>query len=84
MEREQEIVVIASEALDEILQHCGQALSERDSADEGSPEWQKRTGEILAYAKMTAALDKLERALPPGTHIKPCMIEFGNRNGGDQ
>jgi chaperonin cofactor prefoldin len=61
MEREQEMVVIACEALDEILNLCGQALSERDRADEGSAEWHKRTGEVLAYAKMTSVLDKLER-----------------------
>jgi hypothetical protein len=61
MEREQQIIMIATDALDEILQHCGQALSERDNAEEGSAEWHKRTGEILAYARMTYALDKLER-----------------------
>ena len=66
MEREQQIIMVASEALDEILNFCGQALSERDNTEEGSPEWQKRTGEILAYGKMTSALDRLEDALPGG------------------
>jgi hypothetical protein len=61
MEREDTITMIAIEALDELLEHCGQALSERDRAEEGSAEWHKRTGEILAFAKMTSVLDKLER-----------------------
>jgi hypothetical protein len=41
MEREQQIIMVASEALDEILNFCGQALSERDNTEEGSPEWAK-------------------------------------------
>ena len=61
MEREQQIIMVANEALEQILTYCGQALAARDAAEEGSPEWVKRNGEILGYAKMTAALDKLER-----------------------
>jgi hypothetical protein len=52
---------VVKEALDEILTFCIEACAERQAATEGSPEWHKRTGEILAYGKMTHALAKLER-----------------------
>jgi hypothetical protein len=61
MEREEYIVAIATEALEEILKYSGDALWERANAVEGSAEWHKLTGQILAYGRMTATLDRLER-----------------------
>ena len=52
--------------LDEIFAFCSDACDARQSACAGSAEWYKRTGEILAYARMTALLSRLEEpTLPP-------------------
>ncbi len=44
----------------EILVACGEATAARQSAPVGSSEWQKRTGEILAYGRVTHVLDRLK------------------------
>jgi hypothetical protein len=44
----------------EILVACGEATVARQSAPVGGPEWQKRTGEILAYGRVTHVLDRLK------------------------
>jgi len=48
--------------LDEIFAFCSDAWDARQSAHENSAEWHKRTGEILAYARMTSLLSRLETA----------------------
>jgi len=50
------------EALDLILAFCAEALEERAKACEDSAEWHKRTGEVLAYARMTSLLWGIEEA----------------------
>ena len=47
-------------ALDLISQFCSDAFDAQNTASEGSAEWHKRTGEILAYALMTALLLRIE------------------------
>ncbi len=49
-------------ALDEIHAFCADAWDARQAARQGSAEWQKRTGEILAYARMTSLLAMVEEA----------------------
>jgi hypothetical protein len=44
----------------EILVACGAASRARQSAPIGGAEWQKRTGEILAYGRVTHVLDRLK------------------------
>jgi hypothetical protein len=54
--------LVASEVkvvLDEIFAFCSHACDARQTACEGSAEWHKRTGEILAYARMTSLLSRL-------------------------
>lgn len=48
-------------ALQEIVLACGEACAARKSHPVGSVEWHKRTGEILAYGKLTCVLDSLQR-----------------------
>jgi len=48
-------------ALAEIFAFCANAYEARESACEGSAEWHKRTGEVLAYARMTSLLSRLEQ-----------------------
>jgi len=50
-------------ALRDILDACQQACEARRCALEGSPEWYKRTGEILAYGKMTHVFSSLQQRL---------------------
>jgi hypothetical protein len=58
--------------LDEIFAFCSDACDARQSAHENSAEWHKRTGEILAYARMTALLSRLEKlANPSGRTTAP-------------
>ena len=47
-------------ALQEIHHFFGDAYDARRAARENSAEWHKRTGEALAYARMTALLSMLE------------------------
>ena len=47
-------------ALQEILQACENACEARRSAPEGTPEWHKRTGEILAYGNLTHIFSHLK------------------------
>jgi hypothetical protein len=48
--------------LQEISEFCSDAIDAQSAACEGSAEWHKRTGEILAYAMMTALLSRIEEA----------------------
>jgi len=48
------------EALNEIHAFCGDACVARRAARKGSAEWHKRTGEILAYGRMTSLLAMVE------------------------
>jgi hypothetical protein len=50
------------EALETILAFCADAYDARENACEGSAEWHKRTGEVLAYARMTSLLWGIEEA----------------------
>jgi hypothetical protein len=52
---------LAGKALREILRYCHQASEARQSVPEESPEWHKRTGEILAFGKLTKVLNELEK-----------------------
>jgi hypothetical protein len=54
---------IVERSLREVLLICEQACATRQSAPEGSPDWYKRTGEILACAKLTSVLCKLEQGI---------------------
>jgi len=60
------ITELVKGALDQILTFCGDACTAREEAEEGSAEWHKRTGEILAYGRMTYSLSKLEQAAARG------------------
>jgi MEDS: MEthanogen/methylotroph, DcmR Sensory domain len=48
-------------SLQEIVLACAESCAARRDSPEGSVEWHKRTGEILAYGKLTNVLDKLQR-----------------------
>lgn len=50
-------------ALRDILDACQEACEARRCALEGSPEWHKRTGEILAYGNMTHIFSSLQQRL---------------------
>jgi hypothetical protein len=52
---------IVEHALQEILAVCAEALASRRCAAEGSVEWQKHTGEILACGKLTNLFDRLQK-----------------------
>jgi hypothetical protein len=52
---------IVGDALQEILVVCAEAVALRQRAAEGSVEWHKRTGEILACGKMTTLFDRLQK-----------------------
>jgi hypothetical protein len=54
------VVRAVEEALQEILEACEMACSDRKTAAPGSEEWQKSTGKILAYGKLTQVLYKLQ------------------------
>lgn len=54
---------IVERSLREVLLICEQACATRQTAPEGSPEWYKRTGEILACAKLTSVLCRLEQSV---------------------
>ena len=53
---------IVERCLREVVLVCEQACASRQSASEGSPEWYKRTGEILACAKLTSVFCKLQQS----------------------
>ncbi|MGA2812163.1 MAG: hypothetical protein ABSG16_12235 [Candidatus Acidiferrum sp.] len=55
-------------ALREILEACREACEARRNAPEGTPEWHKRTGEILAYAKMTNVFSQLQDTMLEQEH----------------
>lgn len=50
-------------SLKEIVAACEQASKARKSAPACGPEWNKRTGEILAHGKLTYILLKLQKFL---------------------
>ncbi len=54
---------IVEHSLQEILLVCAEACAARRSAPEGSAEWHKRTGEILACGKLTNVLYHLQESL---------------------
>jgi hypothetical protein len=58
------------EGLEMILAFCADACEARENACEGSAEWHKRTGEVLAYARMTSLLSRVEEAANRASHIK--------------
>ena len=62
MDLRNSVTELVKDALDEILTFCADAYTAREEAKEGSAEWHKRTGEILAYGRMTFSLSKLEQA----------------------
>jgi hypothetical protein len=51
---------LVKRTLKEILDYCGEVMDSRQQAAEGSAEWHKRTGEILACARLTSLLWDLE------------------------
>ncbi len=51
---------LVKRTLKEILDYCGEVMDSRQQAAEGSAEWHKRTGEILACARLTSLLWELE------------------------
>ena len=55
-----EVRRIVERSLQEVLLLCQQARAARQAAAEGSAEWHKRTGEILACAKLTKLLSQLQ------------------------
>ena len=52
--------MLLAEALSRIVRYCGEASEGMRSESEGSAGWHKCTGEILAYGRLTATLDKLQ------------------------
>lgn len=62
MDLQNSITESVKDALDEILTFCADAITAREEAEEGSAEWHKRTGEILAYGRMTCSLSRVEQA----------------------
>ena len=57
------IVTEVKIVLEEISAFCSDAFDAQRAACVGSAEWHKRTGEILAYAMMTALLSRIEAAV---------------------
>lgn len=51
---------LVKRTLQQILDYCGEVMVERRRAAEGSAEWHKRTGEILACARLTNLISRLE------------------------
>jgi len=60
-----EVDLLVDHLLDKIVMECQTACAARNSSPEGAPEADKHTGEILAYARMTAALCSLQKSLRP-------------------
>jgi hypothetical protein len=58
--RQNPVAAQAKVVLDEIFALCQDACDARKAASQGSAEWHKRTGEVLAYARVTSLLCKLE------------------------
>ena len=54
---------VVEHSLQEILLVCAEACTARRSAPEGSAEWHKRTGEILACGKLTNVLYNLQESI---------------------
>jgi hypothetical protein len=54
---------LLEQSLREILLVCQEACAARQTAVKDSAEWHKRTGEILACAKLTDVLLKLQQRL---------------------
>ena len=54
---------IIERSLEEVLSLCQDAAAARRCATEGSAEWHKRTGEILACAKFTSVLSPARACL---------------------
>jgi hypothetical protein len=57
------IVTEVEVVLEEIFAFCSDAFDAQRAACVGSAEWHKRTGEILAYAVVTALLSRIEAAV---------------------
>ena len=60
-----EVDLLVDRLLEKIVIECQAACAARDSFPPGAPEADKRIGEILAYARMTAALCGLQKKLQP-------------------
>jgi hypothetical protein len=56
---------VVDRSLRQILLVCEEACAARQAAPKDSPEWYKRTGEILAYGKLTSILCELQASVPP-------------------
>jgi hypothetical protein len=54
---------VVERSLREILVACQEAHAARCSASEGSEEWHRHTGEILAYGKLTHVFCHLQKHL---------------------
>jgi hypothetical protein len=67
-ERELGVELTLDRAQREILEACREACEARRNAEEGTPEWHKRTGEILAYARMTNVFSQLQDAIHEQEH----------------
>jgi len=62
------------EALEIILAFCADAYDARGNACEDSAEWHKRTGEVLAYARMTSLLWVIEEVAARPFSITHCNL----------
>jgi DcmR-like sensory protein len=51
---------LVKRTLKDILDYCGEVMVERRRAATGSAEWHRRTGEILACARLTSLVSRLE------------------------
>ena len=58
-----EVIRSVEESLQEILAACEEACEERRAAEPESAEWNKATGEILAYGRLTHILYRLQGSI---------------------
>jgi hypothetical protein len=70
--------------LDGILTYCGEAGQARHSAVAGSADWNKSTGRILAYGRLTSALHKLQTYVQTRSSggIDPFIHAVSSKNSG--
>jgi DcmR-like sensory protein len=70
--------------LNAILAYCGEAGEARHTAAAGSADWNKSTGRILAYGKLTSALHKLQSYVQTrgGGGIDPFIQAVSSKNSG--
>ena len=68
------------QALDEIFALCGDACDALKVAHEHSAEWHKRTGEVLAYARVTSVLLMFIENHPAGAHESTRLLRRNSWN----